>query len=251
MVAQANLKSACLIPARIGSTRFPRKPLAIIAGRTMIETVATNAADAFGVNDTFVVTDSLEIHKVVEAAGLQSIMTTKEFETGTDRIASVVSQIGQGYSWLFNVQGDEPALTSDSMVEFVQKTYSTRAEVTNAFLRSRDAERIKSPNTIKMAITSDGRLAYASRSVIPALASSRNIDYALQVCIYGFRPEALRDFGGFERQTSSLEANENIEILRFLDMGVSVEMLETSSTSHPVDVPEDLLIAERIMLGGK
>mgnify|MGYP001084894425 CR=1 FL=1 len=216
----------------------------------MIETVAMNAADAFGANHTFVVTDSIEIQKVVEAAGLQSFMTTDEFDTGTDRISSVVPLMGKNYSWLFNVQGDEPALTSQSMLEFAQKTYSSRAQVTNAYLKSRDADRIESPNAIKMAITRDGRLAYASRSIIPALAASRNIEYALQVCMYGFRPDALRDYGVFERQTTSLEANENIEILRFLDMGISVEMFETSSASHPVDVPADLPIVEKMMLRG-
>ena len=251
MVAQPALKSACLIPARIGSTRFPRKPLAMIAGRPMIQIVALNAAEAFGKNNTYVVTDSLEIQKVVEASGIRSIMTASKFETGTDRIASVLSEMDQDYAWLFNVQGDEPGLRSDTILNFVSHSLLSQAMVTNAFVKSRDLDRIQSPNSIKMAITSDRRLAYASRSVIPALAASRNIEHALQVCIYGFRPSALRDFGGFARKVTSLEANENIEILRFLDMGVSVEMIESTSTSHPVDVRADVPIVEKIIMGGR
>lgn len=250
MVGRLAPKSACLIPARIGSTRFPRKPLASIAGRPMIEIVARNAARAFGGENTFVVTDSLEILEIAEAAGSRSIFAAKEFATGTDRIASVKSQLDRGYDWLFNVQGDEPALTSEAMKEFAQKTFRSEAPVTNAFLKSSDAERISSQNSIKMAITERRQLAYASRSVIPSLASLHGRALALQVCIYGFRPEALWDFGKFPRNPEGLEANENVEILRFLDMGLAVEMVETTSNSHPVDVPEDIPIVERIIKGG-
>lgn len=216
----------------------------------MIAIVAENAAKAFGKKDTYVVTDSLEIQEVVEASGFRSIMTASEFETGTDRIASVLAQIDHGYDWLFNVQGDEPALRSESIMDFVRQTHLSQNTVTNAFLSSRDSERVNNPNSIKMAIALDRRLAYASRSVIPALAASQNTAYALQVCIYGFRPDALRNFGRFSRKTPSLEANENIEILRFLDMGVSVEMIETFSVSHPVDIPSDVSIVEKVILGG-
>lgn len=247
MVTENLPKAACLIPARIGSSRFPRKPLVNIAGRPMIAIVAENVSEAFGRKNTFVVTDSLEIKEAVETTGAQAIMTPSELETGTDRIASVVSELADDYLWLFNVQGDEPALRSEFISDFARKTFASQARVTNAFVRTRDMSRVESSNSIKMAITANHQLAYASRSVIPSLAAERGGGFALQVCVYGFRPDLLRDFGKFPRQPQGLEANENIEVLRFLDMGVPVEMFETTSDSHPVDVPEDLPIVEKII----
>ena len=247
MVAEELPKSACLIPARIGSSRFPRKPLATIAGKPMIAIVADNVSEVFGRKNTFVVTDSTEIQKAVETVGAKAIMTPSELETGTDRIAAVVSELAQDYAWVFNVQGDEPALRSEFIFDFARKTFSSGARVTNAFVRTRDMGRIRSSNSIKMAITADHHLAYASRAVIPSLAAERGGDFALQVCVYGFRPDALGDFGRFPRQPQGLEANENVEILRFLDMGEPVEMIETTSYSHPVDVPEDIQIVERLI----
>jgi len=246
VVALKSGEIACLIPARIGSTRFPGKPLTLINGRTMISIVTQNASKTFGLENTFVVTDAIEICMEVESTGANCILTQPNFNTGTDRIASVVSKLGH-YEWIFNVQGDEPALEPKTMAEFVAKTLESDFLVTNAFVKTQDYIRVQNPNSIKMVISQSGLLTYASRSPIPSLSKELNKGYALQVCIYGFRPAALERFSSFSRDLSELEMGENIEILRFLDLGIDVGMFEVVTASHPVDVSGDVEIVERIL----
>lgn len=237
-------KFVCLIPARIGSTRFPRKPLALISGQPMIERVARNAASFFGAENTFVVTDSSEIASVVTRAGLGYIIVQDDCYTGTDRIALALSELGQ-CEWVFNLQGDEPIFPSWAIKEFVAKTFDSKQTVTNAYRKEVNQELISSQNSIKMVMKQSGDMAYASRSPIPSDNLTRGA--WLQVCIYGFRQESLRAFEIHGRRRGSLEERENIEILRFLDLGIDVEMIETKVKSHAVDVPSDIQFVESII----
>lgn len=238
------MRRACLIPARIGSTRFPRKPLQEINGRPMIGHVACNALEAFGSGNVFVVTDNKEIEAVAIEVGARAIIVDQECHSGTDRIAIASLEI-KGVDWIYNVQGDEPALEPLVMRKFVDRTEAGQESVTNAMKHERDVLRLESPNSIKIVTDRDKRLLFASRTPIP---TGYNKHGALtQVCIYGFRPEALEKYVAWGRREGSYEASENIEILRFLEQGEQVRMIQVETDSHPVDVPSDVAIVSGIL----
>lgn len=231
----------------MASTRFPGKPLTLISGEPMVCRVAKNVAEVFGIERTFVVTDSRLICESVERAGFNAIFEDGNYETGTDRIASTLERFSER-DWIFNVQGDEPALAPKTIEFFVRRTHLSSRSVTNAFMESSETSRAESPNSIKVIVGPDGALRYASRRPIPYF-SSGPVSYFLQVCIYGFRPRSLLLFRECRTKTF-LERAEDIEILRFIDLGVEVEFIEVETASHPVDVPSDVAIVERIIAGG-
>ena len=234
------MREVCLIPARIGSTRFPRKPLALISGVPMIIRVAERASEVFGKEGTYVVTDSSEIEDLALSSGFSAVRVDEDVPTGTDRIARTVSLI-QGVGRFYNLQGDEPLVSPADLQAFRLASSQLGAEVTNGFIAKSGDARKSSPNAIKLAINADSGLMYASRSPIPFGASASN----LQVCMYSFTPEALAWFAATER--GPLERAENIEIMRFIENGRSVKMLETFSASHAVDVPADIAVVESIL----
>lgn len=212
----------------------------------MIAIVARNAAEVFGVESTFVVTDDESIVEAAATVDVRSLMTAKQFNTGTDRLASVAAQFEESER-IFNIQGDEPALKPDEIDDFVRMTLSSDAPVTNAFSRSESHERANSPNSIKVVTDAANSLVYASRLPIPYAKNLANAEYKLQVCMYGFSPMSLLAFGQAASSPSDMERRENIEILRFIEMGLNVTMLETKSESHPVDIPQDLEIVTGIL----
>ncbi len=238
-------KNPCLIPARIGSTRFPSKPLAIIAGKPMIVRVAQIVEKVFGLDATFVVTDSDEIAAVAGAAGIQSIMVRDDVATGTDRVA-LAAQLLPPSDRYFNVQGDEPILDVDDLRAFKIFSEENGAEVTNAYYEGGTPTRAQSSSAIKVVTNREGRLMFASRSPIPWCNLTASPSYALQVCMYSFTSYALDAFLSFGR--GPIEVAENIEILRFLENGFDVRMFSTSVDSHPVDHPADVKVVEDLIL---
>lgn len=237
----------CLIPARIGSTRFPRKPLAEIHGKPMIVWVMERAVSVFGRENTFCVTDSSEILETLSSFGYESILEAGEHRTGTDRVAAAAQKFS-GVDRFFNIQGDEPALETAVIKRFVEQSLSTGAAVTNAYSEKFDDERLTSSHSIKMVTARDGRLLYASRNPIP---HSQNFEQArsssFQVCIYSFTPASLKAFSDSRPPQGGVEIMENIEILRFLELGIRVDMFSCETSSHPVDVPSDVRIVEQIL----
>jgi len=237
----------CLVPARIGSTRFPAKPLAKILGKPMIVWVMETVAAQFGKEQAFCITDSEEIREVLASHGYSSILESGDHRTGTDRIAAVISRFPH-VERFFNVQGDEPALERHALEEFFNVSIASGAEVTNAYAEHEDAVRFASPNSIKIVNSARGNLLYASRAPVPYLeASAGSARAKFQVCMYSFTPRALTAFAHSSPPSDGIEASENIEILRFLELGIGVQMFLTMSSSHPVDVPSDIKIVEDLL----
>jgi 3-deoxy-manno-octulosonate cytidylyltransferase (CMP-KDO synthetase) len=211
----------------------------------MICRVAKNVQEVFGVDRTFVVTDSLEIVQELEKSGIRWRLVPDECETGTDRISFLLEEF-INCSWIFNVQGDEPALLPNEIYNFVERTSLSEFPVTNAFKLEVNSETIRSRNSIKVILGPQDTLQFASRSIIPCDGEENGA--ALQVCMYGFRPESLYSFRNSGRSQYSNESRENIEILRFIDLSIPVQMIKTFTNSHPVDVPSDIAIVEEILL---
>lgn len=233
------MKTIVLIPARYKSSRFPGKPLALLLGKPMVLWVAELSSKAVGINNVYVATDDINIKKIVEDAGFQVVMTNESALTGTDRLADASAQIDADI--YINVQGDEPLVDPKDIIKIRDKKIANMNKVINGYCWISDNEAPQSVNIPKVITTETDQLVYMSRSAIPGYKDIKNAPegYKKQVCIYAFTRTELESFAAFGRK-SKLEHAEDIEILRFLELGKSVLMVETTGGSLAVDVPSDV-----------
>ena len=226
-----------IIPARYKSTRFPGKPLTDIKGKSMIQRVYEQSAKAFPADKIYVATEDSRIEDHCKSHGMQCLMTSDDCLTGTDRIAEAAQQINADY--YINVQGDEPVFDPEDITKVINSLEQYKGEVINGYCAINEEVQYTSVSVPKVVFRPDGRMLYMSRAAIPGNKSKAFIKSWRQVCIYAFPKKALEDFSSIKHKTP-LEDMEDIEILRFLELGYEVRMLELSDTSIPVDHPEDL-----------
>jgi len=236
-----------VIPARYASSRFPGKPLAPIRGVPLILRVHERVLSVFPNDRILIATDDHRIRDACESRGARVRMTPSSCLTGTDRVWEAVRDME--VSVILNVQGDEPLICAEDLVTVLMEKRKNSGQVVNAMCRISDPAEIESPHVPKVVVNERSELVYMSRAAVPYPKSS-GVDlsrlYRRQVCIYGFRGDELKRFSEFGRK-SGLEAPEDIEILRFLDLGIPVRMVEVRSGSVAVDVPEDVCRVERLM----
>ncbi|MGF1448638.1 MAG: 3-deoxy-manno-octulosonate cytidylyltransferase [Opitutales bacterium] len=244
------MRSVAIIPARLRSTRFPEKPLAPILGQPMIVRVATIAAQALGRDHTYVATDDARIAEVVEAAGYAVVQTSPDALTGTDRVAEAAQSIDA--DCFINVQGDEPMLAPESIQSVAEAAQQYPEAVINAYAPIEPPEDPHDPNLPKCVMASDGRLLYLSRAALPAGKSPSQYPqtHDKQVCVYAFRRSHLEVFATFGGK-APCEQYEDIEILRFLDLGVTVRMIRLPGNTIAVDRPEDVARVEAALQHGE
>lgn len=237
------MKTVVLIPARFASSRFPGKPLVELLGKPMILWVAELSAKAVGVENVFVATEDKRIIAVVNAAGFQSVLTTDKCLTGTDRLAEAALQIEADI--YINVQGDEPLVNPMDILRAIDEKKRNMSSIVNGFAFISKTEDPNSVNIPKVITTEDNKLIYMSRRPLPGFKDKKNAPktYKKQVCIYAFTREELKAFQSFGRK-SELEESEDIEILRFLELGKAIVMYETSPGSLAVDIPDDIAPVE-------
>ena len=241
-------KPYSVIPARYESTRLPGKPLVPLLGTPMILWVARACAAAFGSNQVIVATDDQRIANVVREAGFRPEWTSPRALTGTDRVAEVAVRLGG--ETIVNVQGDEPLVSPEDIRHVVGAHQKQPDLVTNGFAPigpDEDPTRLTIP---KVVLSQSCRLLYASRAPVPG---SKSLDddgglFLKQVCIYAYSVSQLTAFIKNSTKTP-LELREDIEILRFLEIGQAVQMVRTETPSIAVDEPKDAEIAEKIMRG--
>lgn len=239
----------CVIPARYASSRFPGKPLVPLLGVPMIIWVARAAAEALGRDSVIVATEDTRIFEVVEGYGLNAMMTSPNALTGTDRVAEVAQEF-QSFQTILNVQGDEPLILPQDILAIAHKHETNPRVVVNGYSTLEENEEVTNLNIPKVVMDKSGKLLYISRSPIPGakeLSPNRSSDiYLKQVCIYAYSPEHLALFAR-EGQKARLEEAEDIEILRFLELGLEVQMVGTAPGSLAVDSPGDVQKVERVM----
>ena len=223
-----------IIPARYKSTRFPGKSLIDINGKPMIIRVVEIACKAVGKENVFVATDDERISDVIEDYGYNYIMTT-DCPSGTDRVAQA-SRLMEA-DIVLNVQGDEPVLNPNDIERVIEHKKKHMDSVVNCMSKI-DSEEANNVNTIKVVTNYDNDLIYMSRSPIPATKVGLSDNTYKQVCIYAFTKEQLEKF--YKMKKTLLELDEDIDILRFLEMGINVKMIETFGTTQAVDIPEDV-----------
>jgi 3-deoxy-manno-octulosonate cytidylyltransferase (CMP-KDO synthetase) len=233
------MKSAVIIPARYRSSRYPGKPLVPLLGKPMVLWVAELSAKAVGIDSVYVATDDERIAEVVRNAGFTSLITSTEALTGTDRLAEAARQIEADI--FINVQGDEPTLNPADICKVRDKKIENPHAIINAYCWLNATEDPDNVNIPKVITNEKDQLIYMSRKALPGYKDISNAParFKKQVCIYAFTREELESFQTFGRK-SALEACEDIEILRFLEMEKTILMVESSGGSLAVDVPDDV-----------
>lgn len=241
------MKVIAVIPARYASTRFPAKLMQDLGGKTVITRTYEAAINTKLFDDVFVVTDSDLIFNEIVSLGGKAIMSIKEHESGSDRIAEAVSNLDVDI--VINIQGDEPFIDKDSLSKLIQvyKTDSKGEVDLASLMREITAiQDIENPNNVKVVLDQNGFALYFSRSVIPYPREKNvGVRYMQHVGIYAFRKQALMDF--YSLPMKSLEASEKLEQLRYLEFGKRIKMVETNHVGIGIDTPEDLEKARRLL----
>lgn len=237
------MRAIVLIPARYSSSRYPGKPLVPLLGKPMVLWVAELSAKAVGSENVYVATEDKRIADVVSAAGFNAVMTTDTCLTGTDRLAEAALQIKADI--YINVQGDEPLVNPQDIRKAIEAKQLDMAAIINGYCWISEHENPESINIPKVITTENDVLVYMSRMPLPGFKDPKYAPkrYKKQVCIYAFTPEELAEFKAFSRK-SELEFSEDIEILRFLELGKTIRMYETQPGSLAVDIPEDVASVE-------
>ena len=233
---------AVIIPARYASTRFPGKPLALLAGKPMIQHVCEKAA-ASKAGIVAVATDDRRIADAVTAFGGTAVMTSPDHPSGTDRIAEALGKLGGNFDLVINVQGDEPLIPTSVIDELID---AMRADprlpmATVAVPGNRET---MTENNVKVVFGADGNALYFSRSMIPFLRrGGTECGVWLHWGIYAYRRCALEKFVSLP--PGRLENAEKLEQLRALENGISIRVVTSKLQSIGVDTPEDLAAAEK------
>lgn len=212
----------------------------------MISWVAELSAKAVGRENVYIATDDDRIASIAKSAKFQVVMTSEWALTGTDRVAEAAEKVDADI--YLNVQGDEPLVDPLDIVKVRDAKLQLPDQVINSFTWISEEEDPNSVNIPKVLTNEKNQLVYMSRVALPGYKDPRNApaEYKKQVCIYAFTLGELMAFRSFGRK-SSLEASEDIEILRFFELGKKIYMVEASGGSLAVDVPEDVARVETAM----
>jgi 3-deoxy-manno-octulosonate cytidylyltransferase (CMP-KDO synthetase) len=241
------MKIIAVIPARYASTRFPAKLLQDLGGKTVIQRTYEAAKNTQLFDDVFVVTDSILIYDEIVSHGGKAIMSIKEHESGSDRIAEAVENLDVDV--VVNVQGDEPFINDEPLAKVLdvfRTDFDKKIDLASLMFEITDEEEINNPNNVKVVTDQNGFALYFSRSVIP-FPREKNVGvrYMKHIGIYAFRKQALLDF--YHLPMKSLEASEKLEQLRYLEFGKRIKMVETHQGSIGIDTPEDLEKARKLL----
>lgn len=235
-------KFLLVIPARMKSTRLPNKPLIDINGQSMIERTCNQVAKVVHKDNFLVATDHIKIKNHVEELGFQAELTSEHCLTGTDRVAEIAKRYN--YDYFINVQGDEPLINPEDVSKAINMIDRYPNSIINGYTPITNEKDYNSITIPKLVFDKDEKLIYMSRSPIPGNKNNTFSKAWRQVCIYVFPKKELLAFSS-RTEKSTLENEEDIEILRFLEMGIDVQMVCMSSESIAVDVPEDIEKVEK------
>lgn len=242
------MKIVALIPARYGSTRLPGKMMAMLKGKTVIRrtyeaTVATGLFD-----DVRVVTDDERIYNEIVSNGGKAMMSQKEHETGSDRIAEAAAEIDADI--ILNVQGDEPFMQCQALKDLLDVFRGQDAEsidLASLAMPLHDEASINNPNCVKVVLDANRCAMYFSRCPIPYCQNSRVKGvYYQHIGVYAFRRKTLLEFS--QTPMGITENMEKIEAIRYLENGKKMKMVLTDTVGIRIDTPEDLAAAERYLI---
>ncbi|MEL6917409.1 MAG: 3-deoxy-manno-octulosonate cytidylyltransferase [Bacteroidota bacterium] len=240
------MKIIAMIPARYAASRFPAKLMQDLAGKPVILRTYEAALNTDLFHEVYVVTDSHLIYDTITVAGGKAIMSIKEHDCGSDRIAEAITDMEVDI--IVNVQGDEPFTDKESLsgvLDVFKNDPDLEIDLASLMTKITDIDEINNPNTVKVIVDNRDFALYFSRSPIP-YPREKEIQptYYKHKGIYAFRKRALMDFQRLPMLP--LEATEKIEAIRYLEYGKKIKMVETQVTGIEIDTPEDLERAKKI-----
>lgn len=234
------MKIIAVIPARYASTRFPAKLMQDLGGKTVILRTYEAAVSTNLFDDVFVVTDSDLIFDEIVSNGGKAIMSIKEHESGSDRIAEAIADLDVDI--VVNVQGDEPFTEAEPLAQVLsvfENDTDKKIDLASLMREITNEDEINNPNHVKVVVDQSQFALYFSRSVIPYPREKNvGVRYFQHIGIYAFRKQALLDF--YSLPMKSLEASEKLEQLRYLEFGKRIKMVETTHVGIGIDTEEDL-----------
>lgn len=233
-----------VIPARYEATRFPGKLMQMLGKKPVIRHVYDNTVATGLFKDVLIVTDSDIIYKEIVQHGGRAVMSKKEHESGSDRIAEAVAEMPApagtegNVDIIVNVQGDEPFIRKEPLQKLVYLFNDPDVQIAS-LMRKISKEEAENPNNVKVVTDRSGYALYFSRSIIPYQRSERtDTGYFLHVGVYAYKKDVLMNFTKWPQ--SSLEKIEKLEQLRYLENGIKIKMAETDYNNIAIDTPEDL-----------
>jgi len=241
-----NTRTLVAIPARWGSTRFPGKPLHLIAGKPLVQHVWERCQDCRRVDDIIIATDDERIVESAQSFGARAVLTDPAHPSGTDRIAEA-AQSFPNHDIIINVQGDEP-LISPALIDELAVTLRAEASIPmiTAAVMIHDADQVTDANVVKVVTDVHGDALCFSRSTLPFVRTTdpRTL-HKRHLGIYGFRRDFLYQFIAWP--PSMLEMTESLEQLRALENGARIRVIMTSNLSPGVDTIEQARAVERLL----
>ncbi|BDD10788.1 3-deoxy-manno-octulosonate cytidylyltransferase [Fulvitalea axinellae] len=247
-------KTVVVIPARLLSSRLPRKVILDLAGKPVVQWVYEKAMRAQGVDAVYIATDSEEVAQVCREFTDNVIMTRADHQSGTDRIAEAAEHIDADV--VINVQGDEPLIDPEIISELANSFEGSDQSMGSVMTPLHDAHEVLNPNVVKVVTDRNGYALYFSRSPIPYARDAfetlregvipEGFQYHKHLGIYGYRKDFLLDYNKME--PTSLETSEKLEQLRALQNGHRIRMIETDYDCVGIDTAEDLEKARKLAL---
>jgi 3-deoxy-manno-octulosonate cytidylyltransferase (CMP-KDO synthetase) len=237
-------KIVCVIPARLASTRFPQKILALLSGKPLLQWAWEGALSVPFFDEVVIAIDSHKTAQVVESFGGRWVMTSLDCLRGTDRLIEVLKQGDvKGDIWV-NWQADEPFLSARALQDLLQTCETSEAGIWTLKTKFYDREKIADPNFCKVVCDAKGHALYFSRSPIPYVREKQESEVVFRhVGLYAYSEEALRKISTMA--PCPIEEAESLEQLRFLFYGLAIQVHETEEESFGIDLPEHLSLAEQ------
>ncbi len=233
-----------MIPARYAATRFPAKLMQQLGNKSVIRHTYDNTLATGLFTEVVVVTDSDIIFNEITRHGGKAIMSKKNHESGSDRIAEAAADLDVDI--IVNVQGDEPFVQKDPLEKLLATFNEPSVQVASLMQELKDPTLIEDPNYVKVAVDRNMNSLFFSRSVIPYPRDKHmTIPYYEHIGVYAFRKQALLNFTSWPM--TPLEAAEKIECLRYLEYGVPLKMVLTQYMGVEIDTPEDLIKAAKLL----
>lgn len=236
------------IPSRYSSSRFPGKPLAMIAGKPMIQHACGCALKCPDISDVYVVTDDARIVDCVKGFGGKAVMTGKDHPSGTDRIAEAVEILGlNDDDIVVNIQGDQPLFSPFIISQMVKPLVDDKSiPMGTVMYRITDPSEINNSNIVKVVTDNNGFALYFSRCAIPFYRDMPPVqNYYKHLGFYAYRKRFILEFKRLP--VARLENAEKLEPLRTIENGFSIRVVETNFDSIEVDTPEDIIKVEKLL----
>ena len=246
------MKFIGIIPARYGSSRFPGKPLADMAGKPMIQRVYEQVKKAL--DEVWVATDDERILQVVESFGGRAVLTSADHKSGTDRCNEAFSKIGNDFDVIINIQGDEPFI-QPQQIETLKTCFDSKetelATLVKPFKKEDGFEVLFNPNSPKVVLNKNSEAIYFSRSIIPYIRDAHHTEWLdkhifyKHIGMYAYRADVLKKITLLPQ--SNLELAESLEQLRWIENGYKIKVGLTDIETIGIDTPEDMEKAIKLL----